>query len=157
MPDVEWQIRNWLYFTWLSGDPSVEQHVHNLDVMNWAINAHPVKCVGMGGREVRRAEHFGHIFDHFAVDYEYPNDVHVLSMFRQIQGAASSISESVTGTRGACNTAAGSHQYRISGERAWSLPRAKTGRIKRNMSRVRASAADAARVSTICVRWRRAR
>ena len=124
MTDVEWQIRNWLYFAWLSGDHIVEQHVHNLDVMNWAINAHPTKCVGMGGRQVRTNEHFGHIFDHFAVDYTYPNDVHVLSMCRQIQGCASNISESVTGTRGACNTAAGPHQYRISGERAWSLPRA---------------------------------
>jgi myo-inositol 2-dehydrogenase/D-chiro-inositol 1-dehydrogenase len=124
MTDVEWQIRNWLYFTWLSGDHIVEQHVHNLDVMNWAINAHPTKCVGMGGRQVRTAEHFGHIFDHFAVDYTYPNDVHVLSMCRQIQGTAPNVSESLTGTRGTCNTAAGPHQYRISGERAWSLPRA---------------------------------
>jgi predicted dehydrogenase len=124
MTDVEWQIRNWLYFTWLSGDHIVEQHVHNLDVMNWAINSHPEKCVGLGGRQVRTAEHFGNIFDHFAVDYTYPNDVHVLSMCRQIQGCVSNISEAVTGTRGTCNTAAGPHLYRISGERAWSLPRA---------------------------------
>ncbi len=72
MTDVEWQIRNWLYFTWLSGDHIVEQHVHNLDVMNWAINTHPVKCVGMGGRQVRTAPEFGHIFDHFAIDYTLP-------------------------------------------------------------------------------------
>jgi len=119
MTDVEWQIRNWLYFTWLSGDHIVEQHVHNLDVMNWAINAHPVKCVGLGGRQVRTAEHFGHIFDHFAVDYSYPNNVHVMSMCRQIQGTAGNVSEALTGTRGAWTSGA----YSITGERPWSFPR----------------------------------
>ncbi|MBI3823963.1 MAG: Gfo/Idh/MocA family oxidoreductase, partial [Planctomycetes bacterium] len=124
MTDIEWQIRNWLYFTWLSGDHICEQHVHNLDVINWAIQAHPLKCVGMGGRQVRTTKNFGHIFDHFAVDYEYPNNVHVMSMCRQIQGCASNISESVAGTRGVCNTAAGPHLYQITGERAWTMPRA---------------------------------
>ncbi len=70
--DMEWQIRNWLYFTWLSGDHICEQHVHNLDVVNWALDAHPVRAVGMGGREVRTSPDFGNIFDHFAIDYEYP-------------------------------------------------------------------------------------
>jgi predicted dehydrogenase len=123
MTDVEWQIRNWLYFTWLSGDHIVEQHVHNLDVINWAIGNHPVKCVGMGGRQVRTQKNFGHIFDHFAIDYEYPNQVHVLSMCRQINGCANSISESVTGTRGICNTSASSRLYRISGDRPWAMSR----------------------------------
>lgn len=123
MTDVEWQIRNWLYFSWLSGDHIVEQHVHNLDVINWALRGRPEKCVGMGGRQVRTAEHFGHIFDHFAIDYTYPNDVHVLSMCRQIAGCQSSISEALAGTRGNCNTAAGPHLYRITGDNAWSLRR----------------------------------
>ena len=48
--DLEWQMRNWLYFTWLSGDHIVEQHVHNLDAVNWAMGAHPVRAMGMGGR-----------------------------------------------------------------------------------------------------------
>ena len=68
---MEWQLRNWLYFTWLSGDHIVEQHVHNLDVVNWAMQGHPVRAVGMGGRQVRTGPEFGHIFDHFAIDYEY--------------------------------------------------------------------------------------
>ncbi len=71
-------------FPWLCGDHIVEQHVHNLDVINWVLNAHPVKAVGMGGRQVRTDPEYGEIFDHFAVDYEYPNGVHVLSMCRQI-------------------------------------------------------------------------
>jgi len=77
----------------------------------------------MGGRQVRTAKNFGHIFDHFAVDYEYPNNVHVMSMCRQIRGCAGNISESVTGTRGVCDTAAGPRLYRITGERPWSMPR----------------------------------
>ena len=73
--DLEYQIRNWLYYTWLSGDHICEQHVHNLDVMNWAMDAHPVRCVGMGGRQVRTSPIYGNIFDHFAVEYEYPDGI----------------------------------------------------------------------------------
>jgi hypothetical protein len=75
----------------------------------------------MGGRQVRTNKNFGHIFDHFAVDYEYPGNVHMLSMCRQINGCANSISESVTGTRGVCTTAAGPRLYRITGERPWTM------------------------------------
>ena len=82
------------------GDHIVEQHVHNLDVVNWAIGAHPVRAVGMGGRQVRTGPEYGHIFDHFAVDYEYPNGVHVLSMCRQIDGCENNVSEAVVGTKG---------------------------------------------------------
>ncbi|HZZ77648.1 MAG TPA: Gfo/Idh/MocA family oxidoreductase [Gemmataceae bacterium] len=123
MTDVEWQIRNWPYFAWLSGDHIVDQHVHNLDIMNWAIGAHPTRCVGTGGRQVRTAGHFGHIFDHFAVDYTYPNDVHVQSMCRQMAGCDNNVSEALTGTRGTCLSIANAHTYRISGERPWFLVR----------------------------------
>lgn len=109
LPDLEWQIRNWLYFTWLSGDHICEQHVHNLDVINWVLKAHPVRAVGMGGRQVRTGPEFGQIFDHFAIDYEYPNGVHVLSMCRQINGCENSVSEAVMGTKGSCQV----NSYRI--------------------------------------------
>jgi predicted dehydrogenase len=98
--DMEWQIRNWLYFTWLSGDHITEQHVHNLDVINWVMGSHPVKCVGMGGRQVRTDPAYGHIFDHFAVEYEYANGARMISMCRQIDGTASRVSERVVGTKG---------------------------------------------------------
>ncbi|MHC4123149.1 MAG: Gfo/Idh/MocA family oxidoreductase [Planctomycetota bacterium] len=98
--DMEWQCRNWLYFTWLSGDHIVEQHLHNLDIINWAIGTHPVKCMGMGGREVRTDPKFGNIFDHFAVEYEYPNGVRVLSMCRQTKGCTNDVSERIAGTKG---------------------------------------------------------
>jgi predicted dehydrogenase len=117
MGDLEWQLRNWLYFTWLSGDHICEQHVHNLDVMNWALNDHPVRAVGMGGRQARTGREFGHIYDHFAIDYEYPNGVHVLSMCRQIAGCANNVSEAVAGTRGRWT----SQRQAITGERPWSF------------------------------------
>ncbi len=119
--DLAWQIRNWLYFTWLSGDHICEQHVHNLDVMNWATQAHPLKAVGLGGRQVRTGKEFGHIFDHFAVDYEYPNGVHVASMCRQIKDTHPNVSEAVVGTKGSWTSAG----QVIKGEKPWSFGRGK--------------------------------
>jgi predicted dehydrogenase len=101
LSDMEWQCRNWAWFTWLGGDHIVEQHVHNLDVINWATGTHPVKCVGMGGRQVRT---LGNIYDHFAVEYEYPNGVRVLSMCRQMPGCDNRIAERVVGTTGVSYT-----------------------------------------------------
>ncbi len=106
--DAEWQIRNWLYFTWLSGDHIVEQHVHNLDVVNWAIGSHPLRAVGMGGRQVRTEAKYGNVFDHFAIDYEYPGGVRALSMCRQIDGCHSAVEEIVQGTHGTLYTTSGS-------------------------------------------------
>jgi predicted dehydrogenase len=82
--DMEWHLRRWLFLTWLSGDFIVEMHIHNLDVMNWAFGGPPVQCVGMGGREVRKGPEYGNVFDHFAVEYEYPNGVRVEYMGCQI-------------------------------------------------------------------------
>jgi len=115
--DMEWQVRNWLYFTWLSGDHICEQHVHNLDVMNWAIGTHPVKAYGMGGRQVRTSPAYGHIFDHFAIDYEYPNDVHVASYSRQIEGTDGDVSEAVLGTNGSWHSKNGYH-FTLSGHKS---------------------------------------
>jgi predicted dehydrogenase len=104
--DTEWQIKNWNYFTWLGGDHIVEQHVHNLDVMNWVLGTHPVKAVaGLGGRQSRRGTRHGHIFDHFAVEYEYPNGVTMFSQCRQINGCKSIVGEFVAGSRGTSNCA----------------------------------------------------
>ena len=115
--DMEWQLRNWLFTTWASGDHIVEQHVHNLDVMNWALGAHPVKCVGMGGRAARTEPKYGNVFDHFAVEYEYPNGARILSFCRQTDGAAENVSERVVGTKGSSYTD-GSDGY-IKGAKAY--------------------------------------
>jgi len=117
--DMEWQVRNWLFLTWLSGDHIVEQHVHNLDVINWALGEHPVKCMGMGGRQVRTGPEFGNIFDHFAIEYEYPNGARVMSMCRQTHGCASNVSERVIGTKGLSYTD-GANGY-IKGSKAYTV------------------------------------
>jgi predicted dehydrogenase len=114
--DAEWQIRNWLYFTWLSGDHIVEQHVHNIDVANWVLGAHPLKATAVGGRQWRTEPRYGHIYDHFAVDYEYPNGVRVLSMCRQIAGTRGRVGEHFIGTKGNSNAAG-----RIEGARSWTF------------------------------------
>jgi predicted dehydrogenase len=101
--DMEWQLRNWLYFSWLSGDHICEQHIHNLDVINWAMGKHPVKAVSLAGRQVRTDAAYGHIFDHFATEYEYEGGVKMLSMCRQIDGTASRVSEWLVGTKGSSN------------------------------------------------------
>jgi predicted dehydrogenase len=98
--DIAWQIRDWLYFTWLSGDHICEQHVHNLDVANWVLQNHPVECVSLGGRQVRTAPVYGNIYDHFATDFTYPDGVKVLSMCRQIDGCENNVSEFAIGTEG---------------------------------------------------------
>lgn len=114
MTDMEWQCRNWLYFTWLSGDHIVEQHVHNIDVVNWAIGSMPKNIVGMGGRQVRVAPEYGNIFDHFAVEFEYDNGVRVASLCRQTKGCAERVEERIVGTKG---VALGSGEIR--GEKPW--------------------------------------
>lgn len=100
MSEMEWQCRNWLYFDWLSGDHIVEQHVHNIDVMNWLFGGPPENAYGMGGRAARIEPQYGNIFDHFAVEFEYPNGARVQSFCRQTPGATRRVSESVVGTKG---------------------------------------------------------
>jgi len=106
--DMEWQVRNWLYFTWLSGDHICEQHIHNIDVCNWAMGANPVKCISLGGRQVRTDAAYGHIFDHFATEYEYANGVKLVSMCRQIDGTVSRVSEHIVGSKGTSNPSSAS-------------------------------------------------
>ncbi len=101
--DMESQLRNWPYFTWLCGDFIVEQHVHMLDAMNWVLKAHPVSAYAMGGRLQRPDEDYGHIYDHFAVEYEYGNGVRVFSQCRQIEGCTNRVALAVLGSRGSSN------------------------------------------------------
>lgn len=113
--DMEWQLRNWYYFTWVCGDHIVEQHIHNLDVANWALGTHPIRAVGMGGRQVRTDPVYGNIYDHFAIDYEYENGARMMSMCRQIPGCENSVSEALSGTKGFCQV----NKYTLTGEKSW--------------------------------------
>ncbi|MFG0326621.1 MAG: Gfo/Idh/MocA family protein [Phycisphaerales bacterium JB037] len=115
--DMEYQCRNWLYFAWLSGDHICEQHIHNLDVVNWAMGGPPVKAMGMGGRQVRTGAEYGNIFDHFAIEYEYTGGRHALSMCRQIDGCQSRVEEAITGSKGVMRTRPGFAQ--VEGPGGW--------------------------------------
>jgi len=98
--DMELQIRRWLFYNWLSGDLIVEQQIHNLDLINWALGAHPIQCMGMGGRQVRTACEYGNVYDHFAVEYEYPNGVRIGYVGAQIDGCTSRNDQHLVGTQG---------------------------------------------------------
>jgi myo-inositol 2-dehydrogenase / D-chiro-inositol 1-dehydrogenase len=119
MTEIEWQCRNWLYFTWLSGDHIVEQHVHNIDVANWAMGVAPKNVMGMGGRQVRVGPEYGNIFDHFAVEFEYPNGVRVSSMCRQTKGCNDRVEERIVGTKGVAWST--SSATKITGASPWTF------------------------------------
>ena len=113
--EMEYQVANWYMFVWLCGDHNVEQHIHNLDVINWVKGAHPVRCNGMGGRAFQKGPDSGEIFDHHAVEYEYPDGSRLFSQCRQIPGCWSSVSEHVQGTKGRSDV----NNYTIFGDNAW--------------------------------------
>ncbi|MCL2330885.1 MAG: oxidoreductase, partial [Phycisphaerae bacterium] len=101
--DFTWMHRDWVNWCWLSGDHIVEQHIHNIDVINWAIGSHPIKAVSFGSRQ-RRAT--GDQYDNFSTDFTYPGpnkdfpEIHVHSMCRQINGCPGRMAERVVGTKG---------------------------------------------------------
>jgi predicted dehydrogenase len=102
--DMEWQLRNWLFFTWLSGDFNVEQHVHSLDKMAWAMqDEYPIRASGCGGRQARTEPVYGHIFDHHLVTYEYKNGLKLFSACRQQSSCPNDVSDHIMGTKGTCH------------------------------------------------------
>lgn len=99
--EMEYQMRNWLYFTWLSGDHIVEQHIHSLDKALWLNGDQPpARCVGLGGRQVRTDEKFGDAYDHFAVCYEWDTGVKTFAYTRQMTGCKNNVEDYVLGTKG---------------------------------------------------------
>ncbi|MBS0208373.1 MAG: Gfo/Idh/MocA family oxidoreductase [Planctomycetes bacterium] len=120
LTEMEYQVRNWYFFHWLSGDHIVEQHVHNLDVCNWLLGATPVAAVGMGGRQMRTGKDFGDIFDHHSVEYTYPSGLKMFSFCRQITGCEPLVGEFAVGSRGTADVSGAKIQS--SGEE-WRYPR----------------------------------
>jgi predicted dehydrogenase len=98
--EMEYQMRNWYYFVWLCGDHITEQHIHNLDVINWAMEGYPVQAQGMGGREVRKGKDYGQIFDHHFVEFHYGNGAILNSQCRHQKGTMSKVDELLIGTKG---------------------------------------------------------
>ena len=98
--EMEYQMRNWYYFNWLCGDHITEQHIHNIDVMNWFKGCYPVRAQGMGGRQVRKGKDHGEIFDHHYVEFIYADGSVLNSQCRHIPGTASRVDEMLIGTKG---------------------------------------------------------
>jgi len=124
--EMEYQMRNWYYFNWLCGDHIVEQHIHNLDVINWLKNAYPVSAQGQGGREVRRGKDHGQIYDHFFIEYTYADGSKMFSQCRHIPNTWSSVSEFAHGTKGTSNISA-SQINGLDGKSIWRFGRGGAG------------------------------
>jgi myo-inositol 2-dehydrogenase/D-chiro-inositol 1-dehydrogenase len=113
--EMQYQMRNWYYFIWLCGDQIVEQHVHHLDRINWAMkDEHPVEANGMGGRQVRKGKDYGQIYDHQYVEFTYPSGVKLFSQNRHIPRCWNASTQYVHGTKGYSDCAG-----KIIGEDAW--------------------------------------
>ena len=118
LSEMEYQLRNWYYFVWLCGDHICEQHIHNLDVINWLKKGHPVKARGNGGCETRKGKDYGEIFDHHVVEFTYADDSVCFSQCRHQLGCWNDVSEHAIGTKGIINI--GSHTIRgIGNEPSW--------------------------------------
>jgi len=116
--DMEFQLRNWQHFTWLSGDFNVEQHIHSLDKVAWAMKDEPpVKCTAIGGRQARTGPESGNVYDHFSAVYEYANGVKAFATCRQIDGCDNDTSDHIFGTAGVCDVFA--HQIKAGNKVTW--------------------------------------
>ncbi|RYD33107.1 MAG: dehydrogenase [Verrucomicrobiaceae bacterium] len=101
MTEMEYQMRNWYYFNWICGDHIVEQHIHNIDVVNWFKGgAHPIKANGIGGRTKRVGKDWGEIYDHHYVEFTYADGTVMNSQCKHWDGTWSRVSESIVGTQG---------------------------------------------------------
>ena len=119
--DMEYQMRNWYYYSWLSGDHIVEQAVHGIDTMAWVMNDKPpVKCWGVGGRQSRTDAKYGNIWDHFSVVYEYPENVRGYHHCRHWVNTPPQVKDYVLGTKGTAdvfgNSITGPNKWRYRGQ-----------------------------------------
>ncbi len=129
--ELEYQLRNWYFFTWLSGDHIVEQHVHNLDVGNWLLHEVPLEANGQGGREVRRRSgeqgcDFGQIFDHFSCEFVYRSGARMFSQCRQMRDCWNAVGEHVQGSGGRADVSGGKI-YDANGELVWQTRASRAG------------------------------
>jgi predicted dehydrogenase len=131
--EMEWQIRNWYYFSWLSGDHNVEQHVHSLDKVAWVLkDEYPVRAVGVGGRQVRTGPECGNIYDHHAVTYEFASGARCFSVCRQWDHTPPEVTDTIFGTGGRASLLGPSKRtsWVIEGKTPWRVPRtAKEGNM----------------------------
>ena len=115
LTEMEYQLRNWYYFVWLCGDHICEQHIHNLDVINWLKKGHPVKARGNGGCETRKGKDYGEIFDHHVVEFTYEDGSVCFSQCRHQLSCWNEVAEYAIGTKGRSEL----HRHVITGETPW--------------------------------------
>ncbi len=128
--EMEYQMRNWYYFNWLCGDHINEQHIHNLDVINWLMDGYPTVAQGQGGRQVRVGKQYGEIYDHHFVEFTYEKEGHstvMLSQCRHITNCWNHVHEYAHGSDGWCNIADGVI-YDAAGQVKWQFPREADGK-----------------------------
>ena len=123
--EMEYQMRNWYYFNWLCGDHITEQHIHNLDVINWLMDGTPVKAQGQGGRQVRTSKEHGEIYDHHMVEFTYGDtpygkDTLMLSQCRHIQKCWNKVDEFAHGSNGSCHIG-GARIFDTKGNETWAF------------------------------------
>jgi myo-inositol 2-dehydrogenase/D-chiro-inositol 1-dehydrogenase len=115
---MEWMVRRWYFFAWLSGDHIVEQAVHSIDKMSWTMkDQDPLRAIATGGRQVRVEPEYGNIYDHFAVVYDYPGDVKGIHLTRQMDRCAGGVLEQICGTDGVCHM--NNQVHSITGKTNW--------------------------------------
>ena len=118
--DLEYQLRNWLYFAWLSGDHLVEQAIHTVDKMSWAFgDVDPIQAVAVGGRQQRVEEQYGHVWDHFAVTYDYPGGAKGFIFCRQQAGTYNENADHIIGTKGIAKINGFGNVHAVQGETTW--------------------------------------
>lgn len=118
--EMEYQMRNWYYYTWLSGDFIVEQHCHNFDKANWVFNGEmPVSATGVGGRQVRTDPKYGNIYDHFAATLEYKSGAKLFTFCRQMAQCSGDVNDHVIGTKGSAQLMR--HAITVKGGTGWEL------------------------------------
>ncbi len=118
--DFEYQLRNWLYYNWLSGDHIIEQAIHSIDMLQWAMGDQlPIQVTGSGGRQKRTDPKFGNIYDHFALVYEYPNGSKSYFSSRQQSNTAPSYMVELVGDQGKCLVDCRTGEHSITGKTPW--------------------------------------
>jgi predicted dehydrogenase len=118
--EMQYQVNNWYHFNWLSGDHICEQHVHNIDIANWFLDSVPISAYGVGGRQQRVPGQSSEIYDHHAVNFEYPGGVRVASQCKQFPGGENHVEEHFQGTKGMLSLHPGYAKITdLSGQELW--------------------------------------
>ncbi len=159
--DMEYEMRNWYYYTWLCGDHIVEQAVHGLDTMGWALgDAPPIQCWGSGGRQARTDPKYGDIYDHFSIVYEYPNNVRGYHNCRHWRDTAQRLKDYVLGSTGYCDVfgskITGAKPCAIAGRRPTCIKPSTTNSSPRSERASRSTTANTPRSTLLAIMGRMA-